>query len=286
MLDPNEKHFKKVVIDSTDKWLILNDLSFGNITFDEFEGYMIKQISNNAFGYASSTIQNFTLYNSLNHDPPNHDIWNVLSRLTNAKFIRGLINIIEIPSDALKNLSNLKELMIQTLSKTTIRRKAFYNLNNLLILDLKIKEIDVEEEAFAFQTRANPTLGLHFYENIHYRFDEKAFDGLQGNVDVAFSNMSVDAIVELPFKSVLDNKENRITLLSSKINCTNCLNHWMIKYGKDNQVKDATCSHNSRLTLFSSEIKSNLRSKCSAAFGIRYSNVLLLCLFVFIKYLF
>lgn len=80
--------------------------------------------------------------------------------------------------------------------------------------------------------------------------------------------MKLNFIPENAFKSVIDNKNN-IVLFESTINCTNCLNYWIIRDGRDNQVKNAYCTSDSskQTNLFSSKIKSNLKSKCKGGAG-------------------
>ena len=296
-LRPNEKHFKKLIIEKDDnKLLALYDNSFSNITFDYFEGHNIRLISNNAFGNTSSVIKNISIYDPVNDLPPNYDIWKVMSRLTNVQKIDVNLNVNEIPTQAFGGLLKLTELIISSYNNITIKSNAFKNLDNLrhLILHTAIKS--VENLAFAFDNGSSQKMAIMFWSTYLGTLSPTAFSGIQRPFNIGFMNMKIYQLNEQTFKSILDNKNN-IVFIESAINCTNCLNYWMIRDGRDKQVINAYCIKNwSRTeTLFSSKIKSDLKTRCKSggsdsghsnndksnnAYGNYHCDMLLICLFV------
>ena len=57
-MNQTDKHFQHFEIDfDQNNYLLLNDLSFWDITFDNFYDKNVKLISNNAFGRAAETIK-------------------------------------------------------------------------------------------------------------------------------------------------------------------------------------------------------------------------------------
>ena len=225
-------------------------------------------ISNNAFGNASSKIINFTLWDQVNHSPSKYDIWKVLNGLSNAKEIDVKININEVPSRAFGRLLKLENLTIASLNKIKIRSNGFRSLDNLKVLTLHTDIESIESSAFAFD-KSTPKMAIIFWSKILGTFSPTAFSGLKRPTNVGFAYMRLNFIPENAFKPVLANKNN-IVLVESTIDCTNCLNYWMIKDSRDNQVKNAYCTGDSstKTNLFSSKTKNNFKSKCkNGAFG-------------------
>ena len=82
---------------------------------------------------------------------------------------------------------------------------------------------------------------------------------------------NISYLAESVFKPVLNNSSNSIDFFdykiangtwNSKINCDDCRNYWLIKENYQNQVKEAHCKANDRLTLFDEETKTKLSQKC------------------------
>lgn len=241
-------------------------------------------VSNNAFGNASSKIINFTLWDQVNHSPSRYDIWKVLNGLTNATEINVYMNIKEVPSRAFGRLLKLEKLTIASFNKLTIRSNGFKSLDNLSSLTLHTDFESVESSAFAFD-KSTPKMAIIFWSTFLGKFSSKAFSGLKRPTNVGFVYMKLNFIPKDAFKSVLDNKNN-IVLFESTINCTNCENYWMIRDGRDKQVINAYCTgdFSKQTNLFSSKIKSNLKSKCkNDGFGNNQYNTFYICLFVFIN---
>ena len=85
-----------------------------------------------------------------------------------------------------------------------------------------------------------------------------------------FLGMNVTYLAKSVFKPLLKNSLNSIFfpspgLFSSKIDCDDCRNYWLIKKNKENQVKYTKytdCIANNTLTLFDEETKTKLSKKC------------------------
>ena len=278
-LNQTEKHFQKLIIYETDKlkvqdYLVLNDLSFWDITFDHFEGYNIKLISSNAFGQASKTlnsIYNWYGLNHVNHQPPEHDIWKVLSSLVNIQDINVALNINEIPSQAFVPLkgkqSKLNLIRLYTYKAITIKKMAFFHLENLNYLDFYFDIAKVESQAFAMSKKSSEKLKINFRHDFDGdAFQNSSFQGIQRSVEMNFYQ-HVNYIPESSFKTILENQNNHLYFSPySAINCDDCKNVWMIKDKKVKQVVDAKCNHNFSLTLFDSQVENDLRSKCKTNF--------------------
>ena len=77
-MNETDKHSKEIHIHLNNDYLVLNDSSFWDVTFDRFYGSNIKLISNNVFGKATFTNKYFQVFH-VNHSSPKYDVWNVLS---------------------------------------------------------------------------------------------------------------------------------------------------------------------------------------------------------------
>lgn len=285
-LGPEEKHFKKLIIKSAGKYLFLDDSSFSNITFDEFEGSQIKQISSKAFGKASSTIKKFKIHNVISDLPPKYSIWKMISGLVNVEYVYLNLDINEIPSFAFGKQLKLKQVNISTFNRIKVQRRAFYKLDNLKSLYLISEISKVDDEAFAFENESSQRVNIIFYVGKIKTFMPKSFSGIQRPVNIVFMEIQINHILESTFKSVLSDNNNQIEFISSTINCTNCFNYWLIREGKDNQVKNASCNHNTNQSLFSNKTKSNLKLECNLGNCIKHCNILLIYSLIIINIVF
>ena len=282
-LNGTQKHFKKLTIYKTenlslDNYLVLNESSFWDITFDEFEATQIKMINNNAFGNSSFIIKRFTnLFESndnfIRHSPPDYQIWKMLNSLINVEIVELGLDINEIPSDAFKAKTNLKSISIHSNNNVTIKRLSFLNLDNLIELKFVSPNIKkIENEAFNFNSTSAKKLVLTF-ERCNFNsdsFESKSFDGIKTNFQIEFSSSKPNFLSESTFKSVLNNANNIIRFNHSYLNCSDCRNQWMIKNEKDKQIQNPLCNPYRNLTLFSSETKINLSFKCNSSNNTKY----------------
>lgn len=280
-LNDNEKNFSVIElrfsknINLTEDQLTLNDDSFADITFKQFHGQKIKKMSLNAFGNASKTIKFFVCLNcEIQNQPPNYDIWKVLSQMTQLNEFVIKLNVSEIPSNALRPINEyvLNEFGFGSIQILTINSGAFQNLKNLTeinIFETKIQSF--KNDSFKLHSNSDNKLQISISDSnlTGESFEFGAFNGLQRPVEIRFWKSDVNYISESTFKSVLNSQINTIdffypkSLGNSKIDCLNCKNEWLIKGGKEIQVKNTLCKENSNLTLFDEQIKNQLNSKCN-----------------------
>lgn len=250
--------------------LILNDTSFWDITFDTFYSSHLTLVSNDAFGKSSLTIKKFMNWNDgfIKNSPPNYNVWKVISNFVNLEYGYFHLNVTEIPSEAFLPLngkqSKLKTMEINIKNNFgdsfTIKRMAFYHLENISSMTFYGHIEKIESEAFAFNKKSNENLLLYFtVKNGGATFEPRSFDGIQRSVSLHL--FGCDYLPDSSFKSLLIHPENQINFGDS-INCLDCKNHWLIRDGKDNQVSNAICQHNKNFTLFNTQIKYQLNSKC------------------------
>ena len=282
--------------------LILNESSFADITFDQFKGYNIILIHQNAFGKSSQTIKDLEIWgNEVNHSPPEYHVWKMLSSLENVIKITITLNITEIPSYAFGKQSNLKKLVIRGSNELTIKNKAFYHLDNLthltigLHLDaytrhyrfqqLQYRKLQylkkIQNGAFAFEKPSDHKLNIMF---VRCKFDDESFepgsfDGIQRPVQLKLLDSSITYLPETMLKLFLNNSNNTITFDNSLVNCSDCRNLWLFKENPHenqyDQLKNVECmderdsklfSENSKLTLFSLETELYFKSNCNVTY--------------------
>ena len=286
-INETSKNFKKIQLNDNLKpkknTFILNDTSFWDITFEQFDGDYIKYISTNAFGKSSSTIKSFRACR-LHHSPPEYDVWKLLSGFVNAEEIEVGLNDsskyyyifqIVVPSQAFISFngkqSNLNKIKLDfNYKKVGIDKKAFYNLENLNKLILHNGDfIQIESEAFAFRKKSTEKLQIVFSDSLLYdnTFQVRSFDALRRPVNIIFDNLKIHRNIsylhESVFKSVFDYDESStITFHQTYINCTDCRNQWLLRDRKDRQVKDAYCIHSVNITLFNSLNRESMSKKC------------------------
>ena len=268
------KHFDLVTVGhETDHLLVLNELSFADITFNRFMGLNIQLIHNNAFGRAKETINIFENLFFINHQPPDYDIWNVFRKLTNIEKINIQLNVTKIPSRVFKRQFKLSKISIQTPNQVTIKSKAFYHVDHLKYLKFESAIKKIETEAFAFEKESNQEIRIRF-DHCNFSdnsFEVNSFDGIQRPVQIEFVKSNISFISESSFQSVLNDTNNYIKFQDSFTNCFDCKNYWLIKDGKDEQVSGAKCMHNNELMLFSHEIKSHLGFRCNLSKSIQFN---------------
>lgn len=282
--------------------LMLNQSSFADITFDQFKGYNIKLIHQNAFGKSSQTIKDLEIWgNQVNHSPPEYHVWKMLSSLENVIKITITLNITEIPSYAFGKQSNLRQLAIRGSNQLTIRNEAFYYLDNLTHLTIglhsdaytkyykfqqlqyrKLRHLKkIQNGAFAFQSPSNQKLNIMF---VRCKFDNESFepglfDGIQRPVQLKLLDSFITYLPETVLKSFLNHSNNTIIFDNSSVNCSDCRNLWLFKENPHenqyDQLKNVECTderdpklfnENSKLTLFSLETELYLKLNCNLTY--------------------
>lgn len=265
------KHFKKIEIErpSNETEATLNDNSFGDFTFDHFNGIRIEKISTNAFGNSSTTVYNFLCsYCTLIDSPSNYNIWATLSQLNRLHSVEVGLNVKEIPSNAItpinQHTSNLTFFTFSSRQNLTIRTNAFHNLNALFELRIDSTKISkVERGAFNFSSGEDILLYLNELNMTGNSFEEGSFDGNKRRLKIRFLYSNIDYIPENSFNSLLNKTESEIEFFSgSTIDCDDCRNQWLINQ-KQEKVKTPYCRDNQdNKTLFDEEIQSKLKLKC------------------------
>lgn len=291
-----DKHYKTVGIyfsknaNLTEEELTLNDNSFADITFEEFFANNTKRISVNAFGNASKTLRILNCFDcNLQFEPPEYDIWKMLSKLPQLTSISVVLNVSEIPSNFINRsmdgngASDIRSLSFRFKQNVTIQSGAFQNLDKLILIHFDKANIIFKNESFKLnsvsEVNSDIPLKIAFY-NCSLTGDSiesEAFDGVKRHLLIEFWESDINYLPEPVFKSVLDNQFNNQTSVinfmdptaysyynyNSKIDCLECKNHWLIKQGKEKQVLNAYCKQNSNVTLFDDEIRNDLNSICN-----------------------
>ena len=86
--------------------------------------------------------------------------------------------------------------------------------------------------------------------------------------EITFDGMNINSLPQEVFKSYLNGTKFNIEPNSvaftggSTIDCDDCKNYWLIKQNHEDQIFDATCKRDNKLTLFDVEIKTKLNQKC------------------------
>ena len=219
-------------------------------------------IHNNAFDKTSESIKEFVNVDGyINNKLPEYDVWKVLNGLLNVEVIDVELGITEIPPQSLNKskiiLINLTNFTIKTPNHIRIKKLAFNYMDNLRNLNIKSKIDKIENEAFAFKNLSEKLI-ISFFEEINGdSFDTNSFIGVQRPVQINFES-GLNYLPELPFKTTLNNKNNLIKI--NRINCFECKNYWIIKIGE--QIQEANCTENEKITLFSPHMESWFLSNC------------------------
>ena len=263
-VDANEKHFKimRIFAFFNDPFT-LEDGIFGEITFEQFAGYNLNKIGSNVFNKSADKITMFSCHICNLENRLNYNLNRVFDQMTKLEFLAiGLDN--EIPSIG---PPNLQYLMIGA-NEFVVKSDIFENLKKSKIIGFYDTIINqIQRNAFKINTNLTNQLSIQFYhcQINNDTFINGSFDGTQRPIDIQFDSMVISHLDEGAFKSVLDNKNNSIVfgagLNSAVINCDDCKNYWLIKEGKEKQVKNAKCKGEDK-NLFDDEIKSKLSQKC------------------------
>lgn len=265
-LAQNEKHFKSLEINSAEMATnLLVDNSFSDLTFDQItvSGDKIQSISDNAFGQTAETVTSFWCYSCYITDT---DVWSPINKMYQLTSLTIGFNNIEIPMNALNSSNKLKFISVFG-SNVTIKSGAFENLDSLIGLNISFTSVQkFEKESFSFEKQSNQKLNMTFTDIVvgGDSFESGTFNGIQRPIQIEFTFQSeIDYLPETSFKSLLDNKPNKIQFShNSYIDCENCGNQWLIKDDKQQQIDNPVCKGNISKNLFDSDIKDKLKKKC------------------------
>ena len=270
-LGANEKHFKNIQI-FANKELVLEDETFGDITFESFHGLKIKKIGTHVFNKTADKIEVFFCWScSIEHQPPKYDLQAILNQMNQLDHLSIGVNVNKIPSNAVRNKTKLEFITLMNRKQNlTIESNAFHSLDHLIGLEIWETTINrIEKEAFK-----SPTISHISFVTCNLTgesFENGTFNGITNNFQITFMQSNISYLAESVFKPVLNNSFNSIDFFNhsisngaynSKIDCDDCRNYWLIKENKENQVKYADCIANNTLTLFDEETKTKLSKKC------------------------
>ena len=274
----NQKHFKKVYLSAflgqNEFETTLQDDTFGDITFEEFEGVEITKIQSNAFSKTANKIKIFWCWSCpLKNQPPNYDLQNVFNQMNGLIDLLYGLNATEIPLiKPIGGQSKLSLLLIEAHQNLTVKGGIFQYLNYLnylIFFQTTIKKI--EKEAFKLTNRSkDEILRINFHNcelsRLGNSFQNGSFDGAHGSLNITFRDTEISYLNKGVFKLALDNNKSVINLVedTSLIDCEDCRNYWLVKDNKQNQVNNAFCRKKPRLaqTLFDHRIKTKLYIKC------------------------
>lgn len=193
------------------------------------------------------------------------------------------MNVTEIPTNAIastnESTSQLGNLILSQRNKRnlTIRTRAIQYLKKLDKIHFQFMEImKLEKETFQFASNNDHRLTINFREsNLKGdSFENGTFDGVQRPVSIWFYSINITYIPNSSFKLILDDKQSDVSFnRNSFIDCEDCRNLWLIKDGKEKQIKNIFCRENTAKKLLDSDIQYKLITKCKQfQFKINLSN--------------
>ena len=268
-LGANETHFKTISlhpsVSENETERIIEDSTFGHITFERFYGYKIDKIGSNAFNNTANRLKNFMCSNCsllITNETPKYDIQKVINQMTNLTILDLSLNVTEIPAKSFQQInghSNVSYLYLKSNRNLTIKSDAlqFDKISAFKIYDSTIDKI--EKSAFKFRgNRISMYIGFENCQLTGESFQNGSFDSLQA-FDIFFRRTNINYLAEGVFKKVL--QSNQILFQYSGIDCSDCRNYWLIKNNKAQQI-DAHCHGQLKKVLFDQEIQSKLKQKC------------------------
>ena len=277
--DASEKHFNNLMayfpINQTN---ILNENQFADLTF-EMGVLHVNRIHNKAFGKTAETLIDFSCVAcSIEHSPPNHDLWKTISQLTKANSLTLNVNVTEIPENMITPPNGTESQMqklwfYHSYQKMTVKAGAFQNLNQIQRINLWEKFNKIEKGAFRFNKKSDTRLIIAFNSKTNFTadvFKNGTFNGIQRPVTVFFElkDTFLNYLPEGSFKAILDqNKENKVRvyddIYQTTINCEDCRNYWLIRDDRREQITAPTCSSNFFKHLFDNDVAAKLKAKCA-----------------------
>jgi hypothetical protein len=246
-LTDKEKEFIALEINSNKAITEIKDNTISDLKFEKIYIYRcdkLTQIGTNAFNGTNSRIEHFEIHDTpIVNSPPNHDIFHLLSSMTNIKVIEfNNTNIQEIPPNAFKSVNGtqnkLKSISLKFSNIGKIGNDAFYDLN-LETLNLEGNKIDfIPKNAFNFRENSetdifivlmnNKLNGSSFEVDSLMNIKRRTQLSLTANHNLTF----LDERIFLPFISQNFKNEtfgNIIDLDSYSVDCKDCRSSWLKK---------------------------------------------------------
>lgn len=276
-LNENEKHFHKIILyvnDSDNQ--IIEENTFGHLTFERVTLHGIKIINSNAFNWTANKIKAFYCSQCLlENQPPKYDLQTLFNQMTKLEILSIGLNVTQLSWSILPNgQQKLKRLIIKSTQNLTIKSGAFQYQNYLYDIEIEGTTINqIQNEAFKLDSKSKLTKLFIIFNSCNltgHSFSNSSFDGLTKQIQILFLKTDINFLNEGTFKSVLNNQSNLIVNnyehdynnSQSKIDCNDCRNFWLIKEEKENQIQNAFCKNNYNMTLFDEEITTKLSQLC------------------------
>ncbi len=242
-LADNEKHFNGFFLNNT-AITQLDDNTFYDITFDEIriiKAEKLTSINSHAFTATNFVTKKFITDNTpLTNYPPNYDIFNSLSMISNIEHIQmERTNITEIPSYAFQPLNGfqnkLKAIYIGYGPLKKVANYAFYNLNSLVALGLYNSLIDfIPSNAFHFRKESKKPMDILISNNQlnDSSFETNAFNNIKREAALFLDgNPKITYLDEKIFAPFFDlNVNNTVELRYNYLDCNDCRSFWLKKY--------------------------------------------------------
>lgn len=141
---PNEQDFYKVKLHTAvfdnESGRILEDI-FGDVTFEEFEGFLINKISPNVFNKTINKMRQFKCHKC----PLDNDVYKIINQMDANLNLE--LYVTEIPSNAFGLNSTLTSVTFKSYQNLTIKSGAF-QLNQLDIHFYQTTINKIEKKAF------------------------------------------------------------------------------------------------------------------------------------------
>jgi hypothetical protein len=258
-LESDKKHFSVLLLNKTS----IDELTenfFEDITFNAIlirDAKNLTLINTKAFTKIESCLKDIEILStSLKNCPPNHDIFQTISSMTNLEtaFIRYSM-IEEIPENAFRPLNGpqnkLYDIVLDNNRIKKIGDNAFKNLQNLTNLVLNDNKLDhISKNEFNFNTTSNKTVDIFLY-NLSLNsssFESKAFSSfnkptfLHFNYSFRHKSNNITYLDQHIFEEFLNlNSMNQIELYT--IDCKDCRSYWLVNNDKYKlQIESITCS--------------------------------------------
>ena len=270
-LKENQKHFRELNVMAIEDPLTLEDDSFSEITFEQFNGENIKKISLNAFNKTAKNLRVFDCADCVIENDSKYDIEKVLNQLTELSGITIGLNIKELPTIApAGGKTKLNYMTVLSHQKLTIKSGTFQHLNQLFVIDFWGTTIErIESGAFTFNPKTRLNLKFSNCTISGQSFQSGAFDGIPKPIEIYFDSTDIDYLPEEAFHSVFSKQNNNAirfytSTKQTGIDCTDCRNKWMVisKTVKNDQIT-ANCRHDHNKYLFEPDIIDQLKAKCN-----------------------
>ena len=253
----------------------------GHITnpIDHFVGINFDHIVSDALIATSTQLKTFICYEcQLKHDPENYNLKTAFSSLENLRDLQIGVHLFD--NQTLNDILPNQPTQIRTIdikaNQLTIKTGAFDALNKVSSISFNGATIDrIERHSFkALNYSAFLSVGAFYINFRHCKLGENvfqigAFDGMEKIwTEITFDGMNINNLPQEVFESYLNGTKLNIESNSvaftggSTIDCDDCKNYWLVKQDREDQIFDATCKGDNKLTLFDVEIETKLSQKC------------------------